>query len=182
MKIVEKRSALGRGSIGAILAAALVLAACAAGTILKGNDVDTAALGKINAAQEKFNVVRFQTSGPEAEQFFGYFLYRDGIEVITGGGTQVASVGKLTLAEVMADYNNVRKARMYSSGSGLIVQEIVRGGSVAGYTAADRNIEVGIWDVTPGGRESGAVFRLVFDDTRGLHGEGTYRGRSQSGD
>ena len=182
MKKIEKCSALGKGLVGAILAGVLVLGACAAGTILKGNDVDTAALGKIDAAQEMFNVVRYQTSGPEAEQFFGYFLYRDGIEVVTGGGNQVVSMGKLTLAEVMADYNNVRKARMYSSGSGLIVQEIMRGGSVAGYAAADRNVEVGIWDVTPGGRESGAVFRLVFDDTRGLHGEGTYRGRPQSGD
>jgi hypothetical protein len=182
MKEQKKNIALGRASVAVIVAALLVLGACASGTILKSNEVGTAALGKINAAQEKFNVIRFQTSGPEAEQFFGYFLYRDGIDVVAGGGTQVMNMGKLTLAEVMADYNSVRKARMYSSGSVLIVKEMVRGGSVAGYTAADSSIEVGIWDVTPGGKESGAVLQLVFDDTRGQHGEGTYRGRSQSGD
>lgn len=165
-----------------ILVAALALGACAAGTILKADEVDTAAVMKIDAGQQKFNVVRFQTYGPVAEQVFGYFLYRDGVEVVTGGGTQVVNLGKLTLAEVMADYNKVQKSMMYSSGSGLIVREILRGGSIAGYTAADSNIDVGIWDITPGGKESGAVLQLVYGDARGQHDGGTYRGRPLSGD
>ncbi len=173
---------VGRVFLTGILVAVLALGACVAGILLKGNDVDSAALSKIGAAQEKFNVVRFQTSGPEAEQYFGYFLYKDGIEVLTGSSRQVVNMGKMTLGEVMADYDNVRKTMMYSSGSGLIVREISRWGSLAGYVATDRDIDVGIWDVTPGGKESGAVLQLVFDDTRGEHGIGTYRGRPQSGD
>jgi hypothetical protein len=175
-------SSLGRASVVWILASVLALGACAAGNILKWSDVDNAALKKIEAGQQKFNVVRFQTSGPEAEQVFGYFLYRDGIEVVTGGGASVVDMGKLTLAEVMADYNNVRKSRMYSSGSNLIVREIMLRDSLAGYTAADSNMDVGIWDVTPVGKESGAVLHLVYNDARGKHDGGTYRGRPLSGD
>lgn len=182
MNKTDRGNALRRASVVGILVAALALGACAAGTILKADEVDTAAVMKIDAGQQKFNVVRFQTYGPVAEQVFGYFLYRDGIEVVTGGGTQVVNLGKLTLAEVMADYNKVQKSMMYSSGSGLIVREILRGGSIAGYTAADSNIDVGIWDITPGGKESGAVLQLVYGDARGQHDGGTYRGRPLSGD
>jgi hypothetical protein len=82
----------------------------------------------------------------------------------------------------MADYNSVRKSRMYSSGSSLIVREILRRDSVAGYIAADRDIDVGIWDITPGGKGSGAVLQLDYNDARGQHDGGTYRGRSLSGD
>jgi hypothetical protein len=165
-----------------VLAAALALGACATGTVLKWNEVDTAALMKSDAGKHKFNVVRFQTSGPVAEQVFGYFLYGDGIEVVTGGGTYVVNMGKLALADVMTDYNSVRKSRMYSSGSSLIVREILRRDSVAGYIAADRDIDVGIWDITPGGKGSGAVLQLDYNDARGQHDGGTYRGRSLSGD
>lgn len=182
MKRPERDPASRWAAAAMILAAALALAACAAGNILKVNAVDVAALMRSDAGKQKFNVVRFQTYGPVAEQIFGYFLYRDGIEVVTGGGTAVVNMGRLTLAEVAADYNGVRKSMMYSSGSGLIVREFLRGDSVAGYTAADRSIDVGIWDITPVGKESGAVFQLVYGDARGQHGQGTYRGRSLSGD
>jgi hypothetical protein len=165
-----------------ILAATLALGACAAGNIRKWNEVDAAALMRSDAGKQKYNVVRFQTYGPEAEQVFGYFLYRDGMEVVTGGGVPVVNMGMLTLAQVLTDYNRVRISRMYSSGSGLIVREILRNDSVVGFTAADRSIDVGIWDITPGGKESGAVLQLVYGDARGQHGGGTYRGRSLPGD
>ena len=165
-----------------VIAVILAVGACASGTILKWNQVDVAALMRSDAGKQKFNVVRFQTYGPVAEQIFGYFLYRDGIEVISGGGTPVVNVGKMTLAEVAADYNSVRKSLMYSSGSGLIVREILRRDSVVGYTAADVKIDVDIWDITPGGKESGAVLQLVYGDARGKRDGGTYRGRSLSGD
>ncbi len=182
MKRPERDHASRWAAAALILAAALTLAACAAGNILKFNEVDIAALMRSDAGKQKFNVVRFQTYGPVAEQIFGYFLYRDGIEVITGGGTSVVNMGKLTLAEVVADYNSVQKSMMYSSGSGLIVREILHGDSVAGYTAADIKLDVDIWDLTPGIKESGAVLQLVYGDARGKRDGGTYRGRSLSGD
>jgi hypothetical protein len=62
------------------------------------------------------------------------------------------------------------------------VREIVLGSSVAGYAAVDENIDVSIWDITPAGKENGIVLRMVYDDTRGQHDGGSYRGRSHSGD
>jgi hypothetical protein len=150
--------------------------------MLKGNETDTAALLNSDAGRQKFNAVRIETYGPVAEQAFGYFLYRDGIDVVTGGGAYVVNMGKLTLVEVMADYDRVRKSKMYSAGGVLVVREIVLGSSVAGYAAVDENIDVSIWDITPAGKENGIVLRMVYDDTRGQHDGGSYRGRSHSGD
>ena len=39
---------------------------------------------------------------------------------------------------------------MYSAGSMLIVREVFRGDAVVGYTAADINIDVNVWDITKG--------------------------------
>jgi hypothetical protein len=165
-----------------ILAAALAVGACAMGVILKSNEVNTAALLQGDSGQQKFNVIRFVTYGPVADQVFGYFLYREGIEVVTGGGTFVVYEGKMTLAEVLVDYNKVLKSSLHTASGGLSIREIFRGDSVAGYIAADHNIDVSIWDITPAGKESGAVVQLVYNDARGQHGVGTYRGRSMSGD
>jgi hypothetical protein len=178
----ERDKAPGIAAVVIVLAAALALGACATGTMLKVNEADSAALLDSDAGRQKFNTIRIQTYGPVAEQAFGYFLYRDGIEVVTGGGAHVVNMGKLTLVEVMADYDGVRKSEMYSTGSGLIVREILKGSSVAGYTAADESIDVGIWDITPAGKENGIVLQMVYDDTRGQHDGGSYRGRSHSGD
>ena len=49
-------------------------------------------------------------------------------------------------------------------------------------SAADENIDVGIWDITPEGKDLGTVLQLVYNDSRGQHDGGSYRGRSHSGD
>ena len=178
----QRRRDIGRSmaAVIMILAAALALGACAMGVILKWNEVNTAAILKSDASQQKFNVIRFVTYGPVAEQVFGYFLYRDGIEVATGGGSSVVNLGKMTLAEVLADCDKVQKSNLYCGD--LSMREIIRGDSVVGYIAADRDIDVDIWDITPVGKGSGTVVKLVYNDARGQHGVGTYRGRSMSGD
>lgn len=147
-----------------IVVAVMALAACASGTVLKWNQVDAGALMKADAGRQAYNAIRFETFGPRAEQIFGYFLYKDGIEVVTGEGIPVTKLGRKTLAEVMADYDAVRKSKMYSGGSSLIVREVVRRDSVAGYTACDLNMDVQLWDIT---RDDGpAVLRLVYSDLR----------------
>ncbi len=148
----------------AAVLALLALTACASGTVLKWNQVDPIALMNADAGRQSYNAIRFETFGPRAEQIFGYFLYKDGMEVVTGGGTPIAKLGKKTLQEVMADYEGVRKSRMYSSGSNLIVREVLRRGSVVGYTASDLNIDVQLWDIT---QEDGPpVLRLEYRDLR----------------
>jgi hypothetical protein len=142
-----------------------VLFACTPGTILKWNPVETAAWVSGDPGKQPLHTIRFETYGPYAEQLFGYFLYKDGIDVITGGGIPMADLGKRTIAEVMDDYSKLLKARQYSGGSNLIVREILRGGEVVGYTASDLNMDVNIWDITTE-KDAKVVLRLVYRDLR----------------
>ena len=155
------RVLLGKVSVVTVVAA---LAACASGSVLKWNQVDADALMGTGAGRQTYNAIRFETFGPRAEQIFGYFLYKDGIEVVTGEGIPVASLGKKTLQEVMADYDRLRQSRMYTGGSRLLVREVLRGDAVVGYTASDLNMDVQLWDITQG--EGPPVLRLVYRDQR----------------
>jgi hypothetical protein len=162
MKIrLESRKALTAVGILCIFLAA----GCAlTGTLLRWNQVDASALMKSEAGKQAFNTLRFQTFGPNAQQLFGYFLYKDGIQVETGGGIPIARLGKKTLSEVMADYVSVQRANMFTVGSNLIVREIIRADAVVGYTASDINMDVRIWDITKG--DGPPVLRLEFRDLR----------------
>jgi hypothetical protein len=143
----------------------LIVAGCAlTGTLLRWNQVDAGALMKSEAGKQAFNTLRFQTFGPNAQQLFGYFLYKDGIQVETGGGIPIARLGKKTLSEVMADHVSVQRANMFTVGSNLIVREIIRADAVVGYTASDINMDVRIWDLTKG--DGPPVLRLEFRDLR----------------
>lgn len=135
------------------------------GVFLKWSQVDTAAMMKSSAGTQKLNTVRFETYGPDAEQLFGYFLYKDGIEVITGEGIPQKRLGKLAIGEVMEDYARAARARQFTSGSNLIVREITRGDQVVGYTANDMNMDVSIWDITTD-KDAKVVLRLVYRDLR----------------
>ena len=162
------------------LLVAVFLFACASGTILKWNQVDAAAMMNSDQGKQKLNTVRFETFGPEAEQLFGYFLYKDGIEVITGEGIPQKRLGKLTIGEVMDDYAGAVKARQYSGGSHLIVREVLRGDLVAGYTANDINMDVNIWDITTD-KDAKVVLRLVYRDLRKKDGGDRRRDMNPAG-
>jgi len=136
-----------------------------ASSYLKWKQVDAAALMKSEAGKQAYHTIRFSTYGPKAQQLFGYILYKDGIVVDMGeGGIPMVKLDKKTLTEVMADYSSVEKANMYTAGSVLIVREISRGDTVVGYTAADINIGIDIWDVTKGGGPP--LLRLIYEDLR----------------
>jgi hypothetical protein len=148
----------------AAIAVMLVVGACASGNVLKWNQIDANALMKSEAGKQAFNTMRFQTFGPNAQPLIGYFLYKDGIEVETGGGIPLVRLGKKTLEEVMADYVSVQRANMSTVGSNLIVREIIRADALVGYTASDINMDVRIWDITKG--DEPPVLRLEFRDLR----------------
>ena len=78
----------------AAIAVMLVVGACASGNVLKWNQVDAAAMMKSEAGKQAYNTIRFETFGPNAQQLFGYFLYKDGIEVDTGGGIPHERLGR----------------------------------------------------------------------------------------
>jgi len=145
----------------------LLVAGCIVtpGVYLKWSQVDTAAMMKSSAGTQKLNTVRFETYGPDAEQLFGYFLYKDGIEVVTGEGIPQKRLGKLAIGEVMEDYARSVRARQFTSGSNLIIREIFRGDQVVGYTANDTNMDVSIWDITTN-KDAKVILRLVYKDLR----------------
>ncbi|NPV03180.1 MAG: hypothetical protein HPY67_00385 [Syntrophaceae bacterium] len=157
------------------------LLACAPGAYLKWNQVDAAALAAGPAGGEKLNAIRVATFGPHAEQIHGYFLYRDGVEVVTGGGASIERIGKLSLREVGADYAKVVSLRM-SDPRVLVTREILRGGAVVGYTVTDIKLDMDLWDITPAGRASTVVLRLEYRDRRNLDSGGDGRGILDSSD
>jgi hypothetical protein len=165
MNPMTAKGGCGKAVTMMVLALAFVIGSCASGTILKWNQVDAGALMRGDAGRQSYNAIRFETFGPTAEQLFGYFLYKDGVEVVAGEGIPLTKMGKKTLQEVMADYDQAKKSRMYTSGSSLVVREVLRGDSVVGYTASDLNIDVQLWDITWG--DETPVLRLVYKDLRG---------------
>ena len=165
MNSTQTKPSSGKLAAVTVFAVTLMVGACASGNILKWNQVDSAAMMRSDAGKQKLNTVRFETFGPDAEQLIGYFLYKDGIEVITGEGIPQKRLGKLTLREVMDDYARVVRERQFTSGSNLIVREVFREGLVVGYTANDINMDVNIWDITTD-KDAKVVLRLVYRDLR----------------
>jgi hypothetical protein len=160
---IRLEARIARAAVGILCI--LLAAGCApTSSYLKWNQVDAGVLMNSEAGKQAYNTIRFETYGPKAQQLFGYFLYKDGIEVDMGGGIPMKKLGKKTLAEVMADYSSVEKANMYSAGSMLIVREVFRGDAVVGYTAADINIDVNVWDITKG--DGPITLRVVYKDLR----------------
>lgn len=152
------------GTFIGILCIFLAAGCASTGSYLKWKQIDTTAFLGSDPGKQAYNAIRFQTFGPNAEQLFGYFLYKDGIEVVTGEGIPVTRMGRKTLEEITSDYYGVRRSRMETSGSNLILREVYRRDAVVGYTAADLNIDVQIWDLTQG--DGPAVLRLVYRDLR----------------
>lgn len=174
MKKTE-RSRVLKNAAPILLGLFMALSACAAGAILKWNQVDNAALMRGPTGNEKFNAIRVATFGPHAEQVFGYFLYRDGMEVITGGGASIERLGKMTPGEINADYARVVSRNMYNPRA-LVTREILRNGAVVGYTLTDIKIDVDLWDVTPAGQGATIVLRLDYKDRRNLDSGGDSQG------
>ena len=165
-----------------LIAVALVLLAlgCAPGVFLKWNAIDAGTLAASEAGRQKLNTIRVATFGPYAEQIYGYFLYRDGIEVVTGDGASIVRLGKMTYGEARDDYARVVKANMYNPRA-LVTREILRGGDVIGYTLADIKMDVDIWDVTPAGQGSGIVLHLDYKDRRYIDTGGSDSGEMTAG-
>lgn len=157
-----------------------LLLSCAPGTILNWNQVDSAAVTASRAGGEKFNAIRVATFGPHAEQIYGYFLYRDGIDVVTGGGASIDRLGKITLGDVSADYARIVQRNM-SNPRALVTREIIRGDAIVGYTITDIKLDVDLWDINPAGKGPTIVLRLDYKDRRNIDGGGGDSGEINAG-
>jgi hypothetical protein len=153
----------------------VLIAACTPALLLPWKPLDAASLEKADASGEKLNTIRFVTVGPVSEQVCGYFLYKEGFEVATGGGANIATLGKMSISDVQADYKKIMQTRQYTRGSSLQIREILYQGATAGYTLADINAELNVWNPTPEGGQQGRVLQVVFTDVRGQSSRGIDR-------
>ena len=154
----------GKGSAGVLLAALMIFAISGCATTggvggssaaaLAQQHVDRVALGS-----RTYNTLRFVTYGPYPQQLYGYFLYGDGVEVSVSGRITGTPVGKMTLAQVQADYQRILRENMTTGGE-LFLRQILRSGQVVGFTATMPMLNPTVWDTAPG--SAGAILQVTF--------------------
>jgi len=138
-----------------VLGAVLILfflAGCAMmdGSASGGNNATALELRQIDGSvigRESLNAIRVETYGPNSQQLYGYFLYRDGLTVQVTGPMTGKRIGRMSLKEVQADYQRVIKENMIHTGN-LVIQEAVHGKAVCGYTANMPMMNYTVWGTT----------------------------------
>ena len=142
-----------------LLAAFMILVGgCATGTVyLQLNQLPTDETLRSDLGAQKFNAVRFVTVGSTTSQNIGYFLYGDNVEVSMLPGVPLERIsGKMSLRETVADYFGMSKSVGNRRISPPIVREAIRGKEVAGYSVADMNMGIGVWD-RPGAGDASKI-------------------------
>jgi hypothetical protein len=71
--------------------------------------------------------------------------------------------GKMSLRETVADYFDKAKSVGNRRISPPLVREVLRGKEVAGYSVADMNMGIGVWDRPGAGDTSKINLELVFE-------------------
>jgi hypothetical protein len=149
-----------------LLAAFMILVGgCATGSVyLQLNQLPTDETLRSELGAEKFNAVRYVTVGPTTSQNIGYFLYRDNVDVTMMPGVPLERFDrKESLREIVADYFDKAKSLGNRRVSPPIVREALRGKDVAGYSVADMNMGIGVWDRSGAGDTSKINLELVFE-------------------
>jgi hypothetical protein len=99
--------------------------------LLDANILTADKIHDVEAAKQKFNTLRFEPAGGRGDNFIGYILFRDGVEVRASG--YVRDHGKMTLSEALAEYERYLRLESVSIfQSRATVKEILRKGNVIG--------------------------------------------------
>jgi hypothetical protein len=149
-----------------LLAALVILiGGCATGTVyLQMNQLPTDQTLDSSLGAEPFNTVRFVTVGPTSSQNIGYFLFGDRTEVTMTPGVPLERLDrKMSLRETVADYFSLSKSLENKRISPLIIRKVLKGEDVVGYSVADMNMGVGVWDRPQEGDASKVSLSLVFE-------------------
>jgi hypothetical protein len=146
---------------GALVAALMffLLAGCATSASNKALDwkqADPSAFGS-----RQFNTLGLQTSGPNIQPLYGYVLYGDGVTVSASGRITGNPLGRMSLADVQQDYQRVLRDNMIQGGN-LILREVLRGGTVVGYSATMPVLNITTWDMAPDTPGPNAVLQVTF--------------------
>ena len=147
---------------GALVAALLFLslAGCATGggsKTLDWKQVDPSAFGS-----RQFNTMGLQTYGPNVRALYGYILYGDGVTVSVSGRITGTPLDKMTLADVQQDYQRILRENMIQGGGNLVLREVLRGGTVVGFTATMPWSNITTWDMAPDTPGPNAVLQVTF--------------------
>lgn len=109
----------------------------------------------------QFNTLGLQTFGPNIQPLYGYVLYGDGVTVSASGRITGTPLGRMSLADVQQDYQRVLRDNMIQGGN-LVLREILRGGTVVGYSATMPALNITTWDMAPDTPGPNAVLQVTF--------------------
>jgi len=123
---------------------------------LEWRQVDAEALGS-----QKFNTLGIQTYGPNVQSLYGYILYGEGITVSVSGRITGTSLGRMSLEDVQQDYQRILRENMIQGGN-LVLREVLRGGTVVGFTATMPWLNITTWDMAPDTPGPNAVLQVTF--------------------
>jgi hypothetical protein len=156
---------LPRVVLSLLAALVLLISGCAAGAVnVEMNSLPTDSTLESDLGVKKFNTVRFVTVGPTTSQNIGYFLYGDAVEVTMAPGVPLEYIdGKMSLREAVADYFSQARSRGNRRINPPILREALMGGKTVGYSVADMNMGVGVWNRAGSGDASRMTLELVFD-------------------
>jgi hypothetical protein len=143
----------------------ILVGGCATGTVyLQLNQLPTDETLRSDLGAQKFNAVRFVTVGSTTSQNIGYFLYADNVEVSMLPGVPLERIsGKMSLRETVADYFSLSKSLDNKRISPPIIREALRDKDVVGYSVADMNMGISVWD-RPGASDTSKIaLELVFE-------------------
>ncbi len=147
------------------LAVLLLISGCATTSVLLDmNTLSTDEIRKAEAGELKFNAVRFEVLGGANHNLFYYVLYKDGFEVRTSG--PLKNMGKMTLREAMSNYDKDRHTQYFSRQSRAKINEVIREGSVIGYTLFNEEADVELWEDTTPADKSKVILILNYEDLR----------------
>jgi len=130
-------------------------------------DTDLLSAGEISsavAAQQKFSTLRFEPRGGRGNDFIGYILYKDGVDIVAGGTIQ--NRGKMTLNEALAEYERYLRLEYLSKQPRAMVSAINREGAVIGYTLTCEKLVVDLWEDISKKDPSKITLIMYYDDIR----------------
>ncbi len=150
----------------------LGLVSCAPAVYLQSNVADPSNIVASSIADQKFNVLRFESFGPYPYQVYGYVLYGDDADVRTISAP-LTKLGKMDLKEVLGDYEKYRLKTGWHAASPPVIREWARGGKLTALTASDNMLEVNLWEDTGASeKEKKTVILLFYRDLRRLDRDG----------
>ena len=146
---------------GALVAALMFLSLAGCATSGSNKALDWKQADPSVFGSRQFNTIGLQTFGPNIQPLYGYVLYGDGVTVSASGRITGTPLGRMSLEDVQQDYRRLLQTNMIQGGN-LVLREILRGGTVVGYSATMPVLNITAWDMAPDTPGPNAVLQVTF--------------------